>query len=78
MPTFYQADGWKIKLYADDHAPPHFHVETPNGAESVRLSDLKILKGGVQARIHHRAMKWARENKPHLLVEWERLNQPRH
>ena len=46
MNTIYRSGKLKISVYAD-HAPPHFHVRTPEGDSTVDLQSLTVTAGGV-------------------------------
>lgn len=40
MPTLARFGNIKIQMFADDHAPVHFHVRTPTSKAVVTLADL--------------------------------------
>lgn len=44
MATIHSDRNWKIKIYPDDHAPPHFHVQTPDGESLVEIDGLKVAR----------------------------------
>ncbi|GAB3470842.1 DUF4160 domain-containing protein [Azotobacter salinestris] len=50
MATVRSDRNWKIKVYPDDHAPPHFHVQTPEGESLVEIDGLKVLGKGRRAQ----------------------------
>jgi len=74
MPTIVQIGKIKIRIFADDHNPPHFHIVTPDHKISVRISDFKTLAGRMNRHDFDIAMKWAIENQEVLKNEWKRLN----
>jgi len=74
MPTIVKIGNIKIRIFADDHHPPHFHIVTPDCEVAVRISDLSILAGCIDRRSFEIAMKWAKTNKGVLENEWNRLN----
>lgn len=45
MPTIQRFGAVVVRMYADDHAPPHFHIEAPDFEVLVRLSDFVIIAG---------------------------------
>ena len=75
MPTIAEFDGIKICMYADDHAPPHFHVLQAEHEALVRISDLGILAGGLPRPTLRKAMAWAQENQPMLALRWLQMNE---
>lgn len=75
MPTIARIGKIVIRMFADDHNPPHFHVVTPDHAATVTISDLSILAGEMDRRSLETALAWAAGNRRMLEHEWERLNQ---
>lgn len=73
MPTLVQIGRLRIRMYANDHNPPHFHILTPDHVAAVRLDDLSILVGYVPELDLRVALRWARENRERLADEWARL-----
>jgi hypothetical protein len=63
----------KIAIYADDHLPPHFHIEGRGFRVVVEIETLTVRAGEV--RRAQEAMAWARGNREALRAEWVRLNQ---
>ncbi|WP_205300606.1 DUF4160 domain-containing protein [Pantoea sp. Ap-967] len=67
-------------MYANDHAPPHFHVRLSDGRQAlIAIEDLSLLTGFGGSRVSMRelgeAMEWASFNRPQLLAKWKELNQ---
>ena len=75
MPTIARLSGATIKVYADDHAPPHFHLIGARSDAMVRLGTLEVLRGIADRRDLEQAMAWASANPGVLETEWERLNE---
>lgn len=75
MPTIARLGPVAIRLFADDHNPPHFHVVTVEQQAMIRLDDLEMI-GGELNRVHlELAPEWARTNRGKLQDEWKRLNE---
>ena len=72
MPTIRRFAACKIAIYADDHLPPHFHIEGRGFRAVVEIETMTIRAGEV--RRTQVAMGWARENGEILRAEWVRLN----
>lgn len=72
MATVRRFGSFKIAIYPDDHAPPHFHVEGKGFKVVVDIRTLRVIKG--DARKAGEAMDWARTRTALLLTEWNRLN----
>lgn len=60
----------RIVVYADDHAPPHFHIRGVDSEALVEIATLRVLKGEVPSKA---ALDWARENIETIKAEWNRL-----
>jgi len=58
MNTIYRSGKLKISVYAD-HAPPHFHVRTPEGDSTVDLQALKVIAGRANSKLLAEANAWA-------------------
>lgn len=75
MPTLVRLGNVLIRMFADDHVPPHFHVVTPNGEALVSINGLEMLQGSIDRRSLEAALAWAGENMEMLANEWRRLNE---
>ena len=76
MPTIHEPSaGLKICIYADDHAPPHFHLKRPGFECQVRLSDLTVMQGRIDRRDLALATAWAADNIELLRRIWSDLNE---
>ena len=45
MPTVHRVGASSVRMYADDHRPPHFHIAVPDFQVLVRISDLTVIAG---------------------------------
>ena len=64
-----------LRINPDDHNPPHFHVVLRDGREAmVEIASLRVLRGGVPARLIAEALDWAAEHREMLLAKWKELN----
>lgn len=74
MPTIVKLGNIAIRMFADDHNPPHFHVVAGERQIAIRISDLVPLAGAMDRRSLATALQWAEQNKGRLNDEWQRLN----
>jgi hypothetical protein len=72
VPTIRRFAACKIAVYADDHLPPHFHIEGRGFRAVIEIETMRVRTGAV--RRAQEAMAWARENREILRAEWARLN----
>ena len=76
MPTIHQlTHALKICMYADDHAPPRFHVKGLGSDVMVGLADLQVLQGEFDRRDLAMALSWAGQNRQLLERRWRSLNE---
>lgn len=75
MVTVFRTGKLKISIYAD-HAPPHFHVRTPEGDSVVDLMSLVEVAGNANRKVLNQAIAWAFQEENRRLLEetWRRLN----
>jgi len=75
MPVIHRIGSVSIRIYADDHRPPHFHIASPEFEVIVRLSDLTVIAGRAPHAALAPAMAWARQNRQLLAAKWNELNE---
>ena len=59
-----------VRMYADDHNPPHMHVEY-QGAKAVYSLDGEILSGELPRKQHRLVQAWAVIHEEELQASWE-------
>jgi hypothetical protein len=76
MPTIRRFATCKISIYANDHLPPHFHIEGLGFRIIVAIETMMVRAGNARhiAKAAE-AMKWAGLNVAFLKAEWDRINQ---
>ena len=75
MPTLQRFGTVSLRMYANDHRPPHFHVVGPDFQVLVRISDLAVIAGEARPSQIARAMAWAAERREALALKWAELNE---
>lgn len=71
MPTISQFYGITIRMYFDDHAPPHFHAYYGSDAAAIEIDSLQILEGKVRRRTLSMVIEWATEHREELRQNWD-------
>lgn len=75
MPEISRFYGIVIKMYYNDHAPPHLHAEY-GGAELVLgIDTLAVIAGKFPARATGLVMEWAAEHQAELQNAWNQARQ---
>jgi hypothetical protein len=72
MPTISQFYGITIRMYFDDHAPPHFHAYYGNDAAKIDIDTLQISEGKLRRRPLGLVLEWAVEHRDELRENWQR------
>ena len=75
MPTLQRFGAVSLRVYADDHRPPHFHVVGPDFQVLVRIADLAIIAGEARPAQIAEAMAWAKAHASFLEAKWAELNE---
>lgn len=75
VPVIKRFGNCAIKMYADEHPPPHFHVEFSDGTRcSVAIETLEIIAGVVHPiRRLNEPLTWASANRVLLMTLWKEL-----
>ena len=75
MPSLHRFGSVSIRMYADDHRPPHFHVVGPDFQALVRISDLTVIAGDARPSEIAEALAWAESRREMLALKWAELNE---
>jgi hypothetical protein len=72
MPIVSRFYGIIIRMFFDEHAPPHFHAFYGDHALVVRIAPFGVLEGRAPARVVALVREWAKSHRDELLDNWER------
>lgn len=75
MPEVSRFYGIVIKIFYDDHNPPHFHAEYGEYEMLININTLAIMGGRLSARALGMVSEWASLHQQELLAAWERAKQ---
>ena len=80
MPTISEFFGIVIRMYYDDHAPPHFHAYYQEHSAVMNIENLEVRSGNLPARATGLVLEWARLHQDELLQDWRlaEAHQPLH
>ena len=70
MPTISQFFGISIRMYYDDHAPPHFHAYYGMNAGIIDIETLRLREDTLARRARALVLEWAAEYRDELLADW--------
>ena len=72
MPEISRFYGIVVRMFFDDHNPPHFHIEYQEYEASVNIED-GIVKGEIPRRALKLVYEWLDLHKDELLKNWESI-----
>ena len=75
MPTLHHFGSVSIRMYADDHHPPHFHIVGIDFQVLLRISDLAAIVGDAREAQIAEALEWAENHQDMLALKWVELNE---
>ena len=73
MPEICRFLGIIIKMFYDDHNPPHFHVVYGEWEAAFSIDNLKVLEGTLPPRVKGLVVEWASLYQKELMQNWESL-----
>jgi hypothetical protein len=76
MPEISRFFGIVIKMYFQDHNPPHFHAEYGEERAEYDIRTLSRIAGELSKRAHAMVLEWAAEHRDELLADWELARKP--
>jgi hypothetical protein len=71
VPTLCSFFGITIRMYYDDHAPPHFHAYYGASAAQIAIESLEVLHGQLPRRAMALVLEWALAHRPELRSNWD-------
>ena len=74
MPEISRFYGIVIRMYFDDHDPPHFHAKYAGMEAQFGIDPLALREGEIPRRALNLVLEWAAEHQAELLANWDRLH----
>jgi hypothetical protein len=72
MPEISRFFGIVIKMYWDDHNPPHFHAFYAGDMALIDINTLSLFAGKLSPRALGLVIEWATLHQQELLADWHR------
>jgi len=76
MPEISRFYGIIIRMYFNDHNPPHFHAEYQGEQAEYNIKTLEIIVGNISNRANALILEWASLHREELLSNWEKAKIP--
>jgi hypothetical protein len=71
MPTISAFYGILIRMFFNDHAPPHFHARYGEFEATIDISSRRVLQGDLPRRALSLVQEWAMIHRGELMKDWE-------
>ena len=71
MPTISTFYGIFIRMFFNDHAPPHFHVQYAEYKATIDIQKLEIDDGELPRRAKELVLDWVEQHQQELLDDWQ-------
>ncbi|MEO8592590.1 MAG: DUF4160 domain-containing protein [Candidatus Solibacter sp.] len=75
MPIISAFYGIQIRMFFNDHPPPHFHARYGDFEATVEISTAGVLEGRLPARALKLVQEWAMMNRVELEENWRLCRQ---
>ena len=75
MPEISRFFGIVIKMFIDDHQPPHFHAEYGEFEALIDIRSLSVFAGRLPPRIVGFVIEWATLHHQELVEDWGRAQE---
>ncbi len=72
MPTVFIFDGYKIRIYFNDHGIPHVHLIGTDWAGVIAIADGDLIEGEAPEAALATAREWIAQNEQMLLSMWRK------
>jgi hypothetical protein len=71
MPEICRFLGIVIKMFANDHNPPHFHAVYGEHEALIEIKGLSVFAGKLSPRVLGLVIEWATQHQQELLDDWQ-------
>ncbi|HEY68472.1 MAG: DUF4160 domain-containing protein [Chloroflexi bacterium] len=75
MPRISAFFGIVIRMFYNDHGPPHLHAEYSEHEAVYEIETVEILRGALPRRAHALVVEWMTLHRAELMENWERARQ---
>ncbi len=72
MPVLSRFRGVVVRMWHDDHPPPHIHASYQGFEAQIRISDGQVINGKLPPKIAKMLRKWCLSRRSALLENWRK------
>lgn len=73
MPEVSRFFGISIRMYFDEHNPPHFHAIYAGNEAQIGIDPIAVIEGRLPNRATSLVIEWAALHQRELMVNWRQL-----
>ena len=73
MPEISRFFGIIIRMFFDEHGPPHFHAAYVGSVAQIGIEPIRLLRGELPPRALSLVYEWAALHQSELMDNWRRL-----
>lgn len=77
MPEISRFFGIVIRMFFDDHPPPHLHAQYGEASALIALQPIAIIESDLPKRALSMVLEWTALHQRELLDNWDRLHTAR-
>jgi hypothetical protein len=71
LPTISWFDGISIRMFFNDHAPPHFHAVYGDDEAQIEIATGRVIRGRLPTAQRRLVREWTLRYHGRLMVSWE-------
>lgn len=71
MPIISRFFGIIIRMFFNEHAPPHFHAEYAEHRAVINIRTLEVIEGKLPRRALELVLDWAELHREELMRDWD-------
>lgn len=71
MPEISRFLGIIIRMFYNEHNPPHFHAYYNEHQAEIDINTLQIIAGELPKRIRNLVIEWAIDHRDELMEDWD-------
>jgi len=78
VPELSRFYGIVIRIYADEHPPPHFHAQYGEHRAAYYIEGFGVMKGRLPRRAEQMVLEWAGLHESELKDAWKQIQRHQH
>jgi len=59
-----------VRMFFNEHVPPHFHAEYAEFKIEIEIETLRVMRGGLPRRAQALVLEWAALHRDELMADW--------